>query len=304
MNRKLWHVVERFCRGGILDESAFRAFGQLVESDQEAAIRRRVQSWSEAALEQLSLLMSGTLDTVGDPGSDHRVLQCRGLYLTGPEASLLPLGKREIPVPARKRITELVSQSGPHQTRIILGSRIVPVTWVHGFSWKQWRAGLARDDAMFTRPCKAQPRQAPESQAWILPVFIEKEHLLTDLGLEVSADGVSEIGRALAQGLTHYFQEVNDALPSDLTIHPILAAAHCCWANAKTIAVYEWAQGVQAREQAAGRSLVLEERPHRGAVQARDAETKRIVATLQADASFPVDGTGMAIQLLMNGDLF
>jgi hypothetical protein len=196
MDLKLWRVVERFCRGGDFDAAAFGAFGKLVEQDQEAAIRKKVSQWNEEELEQLSFLISGTLDTVGDPQGGERVLQCRGLYLTGSEASLVAVGSREISNQTRQGMAESVSECLPDQTRIIIGSRIVPVTWVHGFTWKQWRAGLARDVAMFSRPCKEQPRQAPESQAWILPVFVEKGDLLADLEADVSsADSASSCRR-------------------------------------------------------------------------------------------------------------
>jgi hypothetical protein len=104
--------------------------------------------------------------------------------------------------------------------------------------------------------------------------------------------------------LARFLRSGKGRLPSDISIHPILAAAHCCWANAKTIAVYEWAKNVQARAQAAGRSTALEERPQRGSVQLRDVRTKEILAAFEADASFPVDGTSMAIQLLMDGEFF
>ena len=301
MNLRLWRVVERFCRGGVFDASAFDAFAQLVEEDQEAAIRKKVSRWNETELEQLSFLISGTLDTVVDRQDGDCILQCRGLYLTGPESSLSALGRREISNRVRNGLTEVVSEFLPDHTRIIVSSRVVSVTWVHGFTWKQWRAGLARDAAMFSRPCQAQPKQAPESQAWILPVFVEKGDLLADLEPDISAVGVSALGTALAEALTGYLSRPSDSMPEDISIHPILAAAHCCWANAKTIAVYEWAKRIQSQARAAGRIVLLEESPRRGSVRARDARTKEIIATLKADASFPVDGTALAIQLLMDG---
>ena len=124
------------------------------------------------------------------------------------------------------------------------------------------------------------------------------------LEADLSGAGASGLGVKLGKVLARFVKSTQRRLPSDLSIHPILAAAHCCWANAKTIAVHEWAKRVQSREQAAGRTIVLEERPHRGSVQVRDTETKEILATFEADASFPVDGTGMAIQLLMDGEVF
>ena len=301
MNLKLWRAVERFCRGGVFDAAAFEAFAQLVEEDQEAAVRKKVNRWNEAELEQLSFLISGTLDTVVDQQDRDCILQCRGLYITGSESSLIALGNCEIPNQARTGLAESVSDILPDRTRIIIGSRIVSVTWVHGFTWKQWRAGLARDSAMFSRPCQAQPRQAPESQAWILPVFVEKGDLLADVEADLLGTGVSGLGIKLSEALARFFGSINDGLPSDISFHPILAAAHCCWPNAKTIAVYEWAQRIQAHAHAAGRTIFLEERPRRGSVRARDARTKEIIATLNADASFPVDGTAMAIKLLMDG---
>ena len=304
MNLKLWQTVERFCRKGIVDAAAFDAFAQLVEDDQESAIRKKVNCWNEAELEQLSFLISATLDTVEDQQDPDCILQCRGLYITGSESSLTALGNCEIPNQVRKELAESMSESLPGQTRIIIGSRIVSVTWVHGFTWKQWRAGLARDTAMFSRPCQAQPRQAPESQAWILPVFVEKRDMLADMEPDLLETGVSGLGIKLSDALVQFFSSIKAELSSDIAFHPILAAAHCCWANAKVIAVYEWAKRIQTHAHAAGRTIFLEERPHRGSVRARDARTKEIIATLNADASFPVDGTAMAIKLLMDGPPF
>jgi hypothetical protein len=301
MNVKLWRIVERFCRAGQLDPAAFDAFAQLVEDDQEGAVRKKVSSWSDEELEQLSLLISGTLDTVEHPRDRDSILQCQGLYMTGSESSLSALGRQEIPNEVRRGMAESLKESLPDQTLIIIGSRIVPATWVHGFGWKQWRAGLARDDAMFSRPCRAQPRQALESQAWILPVFVEKRHFLADPETDVSAAGVSGLGIELADALAACFRSINGSVPSDISIHPILAAAHCCWTNAKMIAVCEWAKAMQTRARATGRSILLEERPSRGSVQVRDARTRELIATLEADASFPVDATGMAIQLITDG---
>jgi hypothetical protein len=301
MNLKMWRIVERFCRGQEFDPEAFGAFARLVEEDQEEAIRKKVSAWSDQELEQLSFLISGTLDTIDNPSNPGGVLQCQGLYITGSHASLLRLGSQEIPKKARLKMIQSVSHSLPDQAEIIVGSHIVPVTWVHGFSWKQWRAALARDVAMFSRPSKAQPKQAPESQAWILPVFVEKGHLFVDVPADVSEAGVSTLGTELAAALTRVFEVMLGALPSDVSVHPIVAAAHACWGNAKAIAVYDWAKAIKAGAQAAGRAVLLEEKPHRGSVRASDAQTRRIIATLNADASFPVDGTEMTIKLIMGG---
>jgi hypothetical protein len=301
MNLKLWRIVERFCRGQEFDPEAFGAFGRLVEEDQEEAIRKKIKSWSDEELEQLSFLISGTLDTIDNPQNPNGVLQCQGLYVTGSQASLLRLGNKEIPKEVRSEMVESVSHSLPDQAEIIVGSHIVPVTWVHGFSWKQWRSALARDIAMFSRPSKAQPKQAPESQAWMLPVFVEKGHLFADVQADVGEAGVSTLGTELAAALARVFETMLGSMPPDVSIHPIVAAAHVCWANAKAIAVYEWARAIKAEAQAARRAVLLEERPHRGSVRARDAQTRRIIATLNADASFPVDGTRMTIKLIMGG---
>jgi hypothetical protein len=67
------------------------------------------------------------------------------------------------------------------------------------------------------------------------------------------------------------------------------------------IATFEWAKAVATCAQTAGRTVLFEERPHRGSIRARDALTREILASLEADASFPIDGTGMAIQLLTDG---
>jgi uncharacterized protein YbcI len=299
MNLKMWRIVDRFCRGQEFDPEAFGAFARLVEEDQEEAIRKKIKSWSNEELEQFSFLISGTLDTIDNPQSPGGVLQCQGLYLTGSQASLLHLGNQEIPKKVRGEMVKSVSHSLPDEAEIIVGSRIVPVTWVHGFSWKQWRAALARDIAMFSRPSKVQPKQAPESQAWILPVFVEKGHLFADMQADVSEAGVSTLGTELAVALARVFKTMLGSLPPDVSIHPIVAAAHACWANAKAIAVYQWAKAIQAGAQAAGRAVLLEEKPHRGSVRARDRKTRKIIAALDADASFPVDGTGMAVQLIM-----
>jgi hypothetical protein len=78
----------------IFDAAAFDAFAQLVEEDQEGVVRNKVSRWRDAELEQLSFLISGTLDTVDHPAQGgNRVLQCRGLYITGSEASLSGLGQ-------------------------------------------------------------------------------------------------------------------------------------------------------------------------------------------------------------------
>ena len=298
MNLKLWRIVERFCRGQVFDLAAFGAFAQLVDENQEDAIRKKVRAWSDQELEQFSFLISGTLDTIDNPQNPNGVLQCQGLYITGSEASLLRLGSHEIPNEVRLAVAKSLSDLLPGQARIIIGSRIVPVTWVHGFAWNQWRAALARDGAMFSRPCKGQPKQAPESQAWMLPVFVEKGHLMADLEAGVSEAGVSTLGRELATALARVLKKMHGPLPSDVSIHPILAAAHCCWGNAKIIAVYQWAKAVQTGAKAARQSILLEEGECRGSVRARDARTKQVIAALEADPSFPVDGTSMALKLI------
>lgn len=154
---------------------------------------------------------------------------------------------------------------------------------------------------MFSRPCKGQPKQAPESQAWMLPVFVEKGHLMADLEAGVSEAGVSTLGRELATALERVLKKMHGPLPLDVSIHPILAAAHCCWANAKIIAVYQWAKAIQTGAKAARQSILLEEGPRRGSVRVRDARTKQVVAVLRADPSFPVDGTSMALKLITDG---
>jgi len=176
-------------------------------------MRKEIRTWSQQQLEQFSFLISGTLDTIDDPQRPNGVLQCQGLYITGSEASLLPLGSREIPKEVRLAVAKSFSDLLPDQARIIIGSRIVPVTWAHGFTWKQWRAALARDGAMFSRPRKEQPMQAPESQAWILPVFVEKGHLMADLEADASEVGVSELGGELAIALERVLKEMHGALP-------------------------------------------------------------------------------------------
>jgi hypothetical protein len=300
MDLKLWRVVERFCREKVLDPEAFGAFAQLVEEDHEETIRKRLRRWSQNDRAQFSFLMSGVLDTVDDPQHPKGVLQCQGLYLTGTEASLRALGAQEIPQAVRVTLAESLGGLLADQVRIIIGSRIVPVTWVHGFSWKQWRAALAREGSMFSRPCKAQPSQAPESQGWILPVFVEKADLMAELEADVLETGVSAVGKKLALALARVFRKMHGDVPPDVSIHPILAAAHCCWTNAKMIAVYEWARAIQKSAQSAGQTIILEEGPRRGSVRVKDGRTKRVLATLKAEASFPVDGTGMALESLIN----
>ena len=298
MNLKWWRMVERFCRGGLFDVAAFDAFPQLVDADEESAVRKKVSRWRDKELEQLSFLMSGTLDTVAHPLNPECVLQCQGLYLTGSENSLRGLGKGEIPQAVRRRMEKSVQKSLPNQTRLSVGSHIVPATWVHGFGWKQWRAALAGDGAMFSRPCQAQPRQAREAQAWILPVIVEKEHLLAEVETDVSAAGVSALGLRLAEALTRYLRGRHRLLTPDVRIHPFL---HSCWTHGKIIAVFEWAKAVQTRAQAAGRAVMVKEHPRRGSMQISDVETGEIMAAIEPDASFPVDGTHMAIQLIVTG---
>jgi hypothetical protein len=96
-----------------------------------------------------------------------------------------------------------VTESLPAQTRMIIGSHIVPATWVHGFPWKQWRAGLARDFAMFIRSCKAQPRQALESPAGSCDAGIARLHnVLISLRLTAPLGGQARFRGAEAQVVT------------------------------------------------------------------------------------------------------
>ena len=67
------------------------------------------------------------------------------------------------------------------------------------------------------------------------------------------------------------------------------------------IAVYEWAKAIQTGAKAARQSILLEEGPRRGSVRARDARTKQVITTLRADPSFPVDGTRLALKLIIDG---
>ena len=298
MDSKLWSVVERFCRHNDANPIAFDAFAELVEQDAEDDIRSKINGWNENELEQVSFLISATLDTIYDPDNSERILQCQGLYITGPQKSLLPLASREIPNESRNEIRAVLAEKLPEQGDIIIGSRIIPATWVHGFSWTQWRAGLARDAAMFERPCKKQPKQAEDAQAWILPVFVTKS-----LFPQVSADaieqstGVSPLGQLLCAGIKRLLVQLHGGIPQDVRVHPVLAAAHCCWAHAKTIAICDWLHGVKAQAVTNLQSIVIEEAPTRGSVRVRESRTGRLVAELIGDASFPVDGTRMAIEL-------
>src|SRR5260370_22510173 len=91
---------------------------------------------------------------------------------------------------------------------------------------------------------------------------------------------------------------MHGALPSDVSIHPILAAAHCCWGNAKIIAVYQWAKAIQTGAKAARQSILLEEGPRRGSVRARDARTTQLIPSLEPTPSFPVKGPSMPLKLI------
>jgi hypothetical protein len=298
MDSTLWSVVERFCRHNDANPIAFDAFAQLVEQNGEDDIRSKIKPWSEDALEQVSFLISATLDTIENPDNSETVLQCQGLYITGPQKSLLPLASREIPIQSRNEIGAVLAERLPEQGDIIIGSHIIPATWVHGFSWKQWRAGLARDAAMFQRPCKKQPKQAEDAQAWILPVFVTKK-LFADVSVDPLEEptGVSPMSQLLCAGIKQVLVQLHGGVPQDVWIHPVLAAAHCCWAHAKTIAICDWLKGVNAQAVANGQSILIEEAPPRGSVRVRESRTGRLVAELIGDASFPVDGTGMAIEL-------
>lgn len=301
MNGKLWRTVQRFCHGSDFDPEAFEAFAQIVEEEGENDVRQGVTGWNDAKLERLSLLMSGTLDTVDHPRKAGGVLQCQGLYVTGAEGSLRLLGGREIPPEVRSEMAELLDESLQDQTQLIVGSHVVPVTWVHSFTWKQWRAALSRHGAMFSPPGRVQPKQATEAQGWILPIFFDKDDIQTDLEADVAAAGISGLGLRLAESLARYFRRVPGGLPDDVSIHPVMAAAHSCWMHAKMIATHDWARRIQTRAQASGLQLRFEEAPQRGSVQVKNMSSGELVAALEADASFPVDGTGMVLQLITQG---
>jgi hypothetical protein len=298
MDSKLWSVVQRFCRHNGVNPLAFDAFAELVEQNAEDDIRSKIKGWSENALEQVSFLVSATLDTIYDPDNSERIFQCQGLFITGPQKSLLPLASREIPNKSRNEMRAVLAEKLPEQGDIIIGSHIIPATWVHGFTWKQWRAGLARDAAMFQRPCKKQPKQAEDAQAWILPVFVTKS-----LFPPVPADpmeeptGVSSLGRLLCAGIKRVLVQMHGGIPQDVRVHPVLAAAHCCWAHAKTIAMCDWLNAVKAQAVTHRQSILIEEAPTRGSVRVKDSRTGHLVAELVGDASFPVDGTRLAIAL-------
>jgi hypothetical protein len=298
MESRLWRPVERFCRHHEFNPTVFNAFVELVEQDEEEAIRQRIKNWSSDALEQFSFLISATIDTIDNPDGSDTVFQCQGLYITGPQESLAALGRKEIPKKLRDAIAIVSGKTIREQNEIIVGSHIIPATWVHGFTWKQWRAGLARDAAMFQRPCKNQPKQAQEAQAWILPVFVQKE-IFSGLTLEEMPEqnGVSPMGQLLRVEIKNVFEQMYGVLPHDVWIHPVLAAAHCCWAQAKMIAVCEWLKGIKTKAHTLGQSVLVEEAPVRGSVQVRQAHTGNLIAALIADPSFPVDGTSLAIEL-------
>ena len=271
MEARLWHPVERFCRHHEFNPTVFNAFAELVDQDHEETIRQKIKNWSSDALERLSFLISATMDTIDNPDGSDTVFQCQGLYITGPQKSLLALACKEIPKALRDAITIVLSRTSGtmrEKEEIIVGSRIIPATWVHGFSWKQWRAGLARDAAMFQRPCKNQPRQAEEAQAWILPVFVQKEIFSSILMQEMpEPDGVSPMGQLLQVEIKSVFEQMYGLLPADVWIHPVLGAAHCCWPQAKMIAVCEWLKGIKAKAHTLGQSVLIEEAPVRGSLQ-------------------------------------
>jgi hypothetical protein len=298
MEARLWRPVERFCRHHEFNPNVFSAFADLVEQDREETIRQKIKNWSSDALEQLSFLVSATIDTIDNPDGSDTVFQCQGLYLTGPQKSLLSLASKEIPKKLRDAMAIVSGRKIWEQQDIIVGSHIIPATWVHGFTWKQWRAGLARDAAMFQRPCKNQPKQAQEAQAWILPVFVQKESF-SGLPVEEVPEqtAVSPMGQFLSVEIKSVFAQMYGVLPQDVWIHPILAAAHCCWSQAKMIAVYEWLKGIKARALTLGQSILIKEAPVRGSVQVREAHTGKLIAELLADPSFPVDGTSLAVDL-------
>ena len=275
MPAEAWRLVERFCRRPAFDPAAIEAFARLVEDDQEEAIRRRVKSWGSKARERLSFLISATLDTVDHPADASTVLQCQGLYVTGSLKSLLPLGSKDLPKAVRVAMAKSAQGALPQGAGLIVGSRILPATWVHGFPWKQWRAALAREGPMFEQPCKVQPRQAPRSQAWMLPVFLEKGPPEPGQAEPESANGVTELGRQLASGLARALVNVAGVLPTGVTLHPLLAAAHSCWGHARMIALCAWAKSVENQARSTGRLVHVEEGPRRGSLRVLNARTRQ-----------------------------
>src|SRR6266404_1684 len=105
MEARLWRPVERFCRHHEFNPIVFNAFAELVDQDQEQTIRQKIKNWSSDALEELSFLISATIDTIDNPDGSDTVFQCQGLYITGPQKSLLPLASKEIPKTLRDAIT-------------------------------------------------------------------------------------------------------------------------------------------------------------------------------------------------------
>jgi hypothetical protein len=91
-------------------------------------------------------------------------------------------------------------------------------------------------------------------------------------------------------------------LPTDVTFHPLLAAAHSCWGHAKMIALSAWAKAVENQARSTGQLVHVEEGPRRGSLQVLNARTRQVVAALNADPSFPVDGTKLVLKFLKGGD--
>src|SRR5208282_3690447 len=118
---------------------------------------------------------------------------------------------------------------------------------------------------------KVQPRQAPQSQAWMLPVFLEKGPPEPDQAEPESATGVTELGRQLASSLARALENVAGVLPTDVTFHPLLAAAHSCWGHAKMIALSAWAKAVENQARSTGQLVHVEEGPRRGSLQVLNA---------------------------------
>ena len=296
LNSERWRIIERFCLKEEYNPLAFEAFAELVDRNQEEEIRQRVEKWSSDALEQLSLLICGGLDAIPNSDGSGTFFQCAGLYLTGTQNSLISISGKEIPRLERHNMAAEVKKMNPEAGEIVIGSHIIPTTWVHGFSWKQWRAALARDAAMFERPSRSQPHQAAEAQAWMLPIFHRRELFVHPTTEYDRQDGTSSFGRLLMNQTASVFQKIHGSMPPDIRIHPIVAAAHESWCHAKMIAFTDWLAATITRLKATGQSIRIVEQP-RGSVQIQNARTSEVIAELNAAPSFPVDGTQIAIRI-------
>jgi hypothetical protein len=297
IDESLWRIVRGFCCDHSGNPRAIDAFGRLLDDDQEEVIRRRVRKWNDEALETLCFLITSTVDTIDNPDGSYSWIQCQGLYLTGTGASLRGLGKQEIPQDLRvwavarlpKKVKDLV----------IPGSHIVPVTWVHGFSWKQWREGLAQEAAMYQKASPVLPVQAEEAQAWMWPLFVRKEIANIDWAAIESESPVTQLGKSLSKSLRKVLQQLHGKLPEDVCIHPITAPAHSCWTHGKVIAFYDWLSAGMAAAASHHKKVYPVEAPSKGSVQFRLAGTDQVLVELRADPSFPVDGTGLVISTLL-----